>query len=685
MITQERNLGVITKIVYNSAGEYIANINDGENTIKVWEVQSGKIIGVLEGHEKKITSISFTDKDNKIVSGDLDGKIIIWDLNTWDISDSSRISSGVLTLQSFKSGDRIYAGSLRGEIFELKKSNQWRAESIDNIKFPITQLNLNESETKLLVGTRKGVAALIDTKTNSRIKAGKVLATAITGIALIENDSKIIVSGGSGVVQIWDANTFKKISQIQAHLAAVTSMDYNPKKKLLVTGSQDRSIKLWDIATQKTLHTYVNENEGQGADEPVKCIIFSPDGNTFASTGFKNTMFKRTVSKDNVIKVWDVNRKVLYKNLKGEVNPILAFCFNDNLNQLVTMNSERMLTFWDFNKGEPTYYFQLPEPKDEKDPNIGNEWKEEAENVGNNFLSGGNLNLGGLKNVGKSQVKNAIKSKLRQRDILRITTKGNYLLTKIKKDELRLYDISGDDPIYKYPIFHGQMNLNDFAVTNDEKMIACAGGGVKGVSIVDLETGNLLRKLDTKPAVAELELVLEAKSVQFSHDGSLLLVCFNTGQVNVYSTNSWNIVFSNTDKSILNMFKKSYANFSRDGKTLIVNGYDGLKTYTVGNYSVSEGKNLSSPGLPMRLNRPSDVIVTATNRNLHYENIFTGSKSQSPDFNTLITSSISIDKNGFIGISKRNGEFQIVDPETGTALLTLVGEDENYIFKTAEN
>lgn len=685
LITQERNLGVITKIVYNSEGEYIANINDGENTIKVWEVQSGKIIGVLEGHEKKITAVSFTDQDNKIVSGDVTGKLIVWDLNTWEITDSARVSGAILSMQSFSNGERIYVGSGKGDLFELKKASKWVPNSILKIKTPIIRMSLNASETKLIIGTKKGIGALFDTKTNTKIKAGKLLSSAITGIGLIENDTKLIVSGGSGVVQIWDANTFKKINQIQAHLSPITSMDYNPKKKLLVTGSQDRSIKLWNVESKELLHTYVNENKEKGANEPVKCIVFSPDGNTFSSTGFKKNLFKRTVSRDNVIKVWDVNRKVLYKNLKGEVNPVLAFCFNDNLNQLVTMNNSRLLTFWDFNKGEPTYYFQLPEPKDEKDPNIGNEWKEQAENVGNNIFNGGGINLGGFKKIGSDQAKRAVKSKLRKRDIIRITTQGNFLMTKLKKDELRVYDISGDDPVYKHPIFHGQMNLNDFAVTNDEKLIACAGGGTNSVSIVDLNSGKLLRKLETKPAVPELELIQEAKSVQFSHDGSLLLVCFNTGQVNVYSTNSWRLIFTNAEKSILNMFKKSYANFSRDGKTLIVNGYDGLKTYTVGNYSAVEGKNLKSPGLPVRLNRPSDVMVTATKRNLHYENIFTGQKSQSEDFNTVIVSSISIDKNGYIGISKRNGEFTIVDANTGIALLTLVGEDENYIFKTYEN
>lgn len=684
LITQERNLGVITKIVYNSAGEYIANINDGENTIKVWEVQSGKIIGVLEGHEKKITSVSFADNDNKIVSGDVSGKLIIWDLNTWTLQDSSRIQGAITTMIPFSNGERVIAGTRRGELFDLKKSNSWKGTSVAKLKLPITSLSLNKNEDKLLIGTKKGLAILFDTKSNSKIKAGKVLASAITGIALVENDSKIIVTGGSGIIQIWDAKTFKKLNQIKGHVAAITSMDYNAKKGYLVTGSADRSIKMWDLKNNKLIHTFVNENQGKGANEPVRSLVFSPDGNTFASSGFRRA-FRRTVSRDNIIKVWDVNRKVLYTNLKGEVNPILAFCFNDNLNQLVTMNNTRMLTFWDFNKGEPTYYFQLPEPKDEKDPNIGNEWKEEAENVGSGILNGGGIGLGGLKDLGKKQAAKAIKSKLRQRDIIRITTLGNYLLTKVKKDELRLYDISGDHPEYKYPIFHGQMALNDFAVTNDEKIIACAGGGKDGVSIVDLKSGKLLRKLETKASTEELNLILEAQSVQFSKDGSLLLVCFNTGQANVYSTNSWRLIFSNTATNILNTFTKSFANFSADGNTLIVNNYDGLKTYTVGSYSVSGGKNLSSPGKPIRLNRPSDIVVTATKRNLYYENIITGEVGKSPDFNTLITSSVSIDKNGFIGISKRNGEFQIVDPKTGDAILTLVGEDDKYIFKTKEN
>jgi len=388
LITQERNLGTITKIIYNSEGEYLANVNDGENSIKIWEVQTGKIIGVLEGHKKKITSITFTDNDNKIISGDLDGKIIIWDLNTWSIQDTTEISKGVLSLTSFSNGDRIYVGSVKGELFELKKSNNWLAVSLAKIKSPITQMSLNKAEDKLLLGTKKGIAAIIDTKTNTKIKGGKIISSAITGIALIDNDTKIIVSGGSGVVQIWDANSFTKLNQFKAHMQAITAMDYNDKKKVLITGSQDRSIKLWSAVDNKLVHTFVNENEGKGANEPVKSIAFSPDGNTFSSTGFKGAGLHRAYSRDNVIKVWDVERQVLYHTLKGEVNPVLAFCFNDNLNQLVTMNSKRLLTFWDFNKGEPSYYFQLPEPKDEKDPNIKDEWNNEAGDVGNDLKKG---------------------------------------------------------------------------------------------------------------------------------------------------------------------------------------------------------------------------------------------------------------------------------------------------------
>lgn len=59
LITQQRDLGTITTFSFSENGEYLASASEGENVLKVWHIASGKIIGVLEGHESSIKAISF--------------------------------------------------------------------------------------------------------------------------------------------------------------------------------------------------------------------------------------------------------------------------------------------------------------------------------------------------------------------------------------------------------------------------------------------------------------------------------------------------------------------------------------------------------------------------------------------------------------------------------------------------
>ncbi len=59
VITQEKIQGVITIIAYSPDGSLIASGSARETSVKVWDVNSGKIIGKLEGHESATTAIEF--------------------------------------------------------------------------------------------------------------------------------------------------------------------------------------------------------------------------------------------------------------------------------------------------------------------------------------------------------------------------------------------------------------------------------------------------------------------------------------------------------------------------------------------------------------------------------------------------------------------------------------------------
>jgi WD40 repeat protein len=53
-----------------------------DKTIKVWDLNTGKLLNNLEGHSEDVMSVAITSDNSKIVSGYRDKTIKIWDLNT---------------------------------------------------------------------------------------------------------------------------------------------------------------------------------------------------------------------------------------------------------------------------------------------------------------------------------------------------------------------------------------------------------------------------------------------------------------------------------------------------------------------------------------------------------------------------------------------------------------------------
>lgn len=55
------------------------------HTIRKWDVNTGKILGQLKGHESVVSSMSIHPKKNIMVSGDKSGQLIFWNTDTWGV------------------------------------------------------------------------------------------------------------------------------------------------------------------------------------------------------------------------------------------------------------------------------------------------------------------------------------------------------------------------------------------------------------------------------------------------------------------------------------------------------------------------------------------------------------------------------------------------------------------------
>lgn len=293
--------------------------------------------------------------------------------------------------------------------------------------------------------------------------------------------------------------------------------------------------------------------------------------------------------------------------------------------------------------------------------------------------------LGTLKDkVVDNTVRRTVNRKIRKEPVLfKFSSKGNYLITKLQEDEVRIYKLEEDRVEYLYYAKHQQERINNFITSPDEKYLICLGAGDKAVSIVDLETGELKRKLNTENEDAEYEFMNNAISASYHPKGNNFAVCTGRGQIFVWSS-SFSRLFKTEGTNIFRAGKNAFVNYSKDGKTLYLKGFDGVRGYDIHAFNVLGTTKLKMPGTPYPLGAPQDYMVGFDDQKGYIEDL---------ESNELIT--FDIDKNlindvdaslrDYIGVAMKNGEFRVIDAKSGKLLATFIGEQENTIIKTEGN
>lgn len=682
VVTQEQTLGTITTIKFSPDGRYVASVGDGRNIIKVWHINSHKMVGALVAHQQKINALSFSPDGKNLISADEKGKIVHWSLDTWSVKDSLQTSEEIEFTLAAYGKEAILLGTKDGDVYQYKNKS---ISALEGLKKEVTALEYYAGLNTFFAGDEKGEVNAYDNK--GQIKwSERIIKEPV--LMLAPFDKQLAVGGKSGTIIYSNAATGDEMKEATISESNILSMDGAHDRITISTGNKE--LKIYDANSLKLLQTFDKKSEGNPNEvitDDIQVLDISSNGGYIATASFKETIFGNVKSKQNVVKVWDARRLALYGTLEGKVNPLEGFALDAANNRLVVLGADRAISIWDLNRAELSFRDTLPKPKIEfKKPEPENV---EPENVAGNIRDIASGNIGGIFNRNKDKVEKAVVKVLKraftQTTLLGFTPNGKYFFTRIPKDELRRYVLEDGELKEGKAIQHNLEHLNAFTFDKNSEYMACAGSGEEGVSIIDVESGEMIKKLETPGNDTKLDYLFEAKSIAFNPDGSLLAVCFNTGKVYVFRTGSWSKVFENVIPGNIGITKGAYVNFTPDGKKMVVNTVGGLKVYDPSSFQVFGEKQLSIQGTPVALNEPSPVAVTVFDRKVNFENIETGDTySYGPIENDWITD-VGMARNGMLGLSLRNGSFVFLDPNTGKEMMSFVGEGDDYIFKTDEN
>jgi hypothetical protein len=77
----EGHTGRVRSVVFSPDGAHIVSGSD-DDTVRVWDAHTGEELAVLEGHSKPVRSVAFSPDGAHIVSGSDDQTVRVWDAHT---------------------------------------------------------------------------------------------------------------------------------------------------------------------------------------------------------------------------------------------------------------------------------------------------------------------------------------------------------------------------------------------------------------------------------------------------------------------------------------------------------------------------------------------------------------------------------------------------------------------------
>ncbi|ORX53227.1 WD40 repeat-like protein [Hesseltinella vesiculosa] len=265
-----------------------------DNTLRLWDVESGKSLDVLRGHQSRIWDVSCTQQGDYLASASGDALIKIW-----HVRDGK--ASCVNTLYGHT-----------GDVYSV---------------------HYHPNEGHLVSGGYDKTVKMFDVNSGSIVKtfAGHQLAVTKTIVNPLGN---LIISGSKdNTVKFWDIVSGLCIKTLSSHLGEVTSVEMNSSGTLLLTCSKDNSNRLWDVRSGKPIRRL------KGHQNTSK---------NFVRASFADSNLIVGGSEDGIVYLWDLGTGEILQKLRGHKGVVYETAWNAKQGLLASCSDDQTVNIWSY-------------------------------------------------------------------------------------------------------------------------------------------------------------------------------------------------------------------------------------------------------------------------------------------------------------------------------------------------
>jgi WD40 repeat protein len=262
----------VCAVAFRPDGRRLASAGFDE-TIKVWDAETGRPVRTLSGHTGKVLTLAYSADGRRLASAGLDGTIRLWDTAGGAALACLPSRQDCVQGLAFTPDGRLLACGEAGvvEVWDANSGRLRRTLRVTPDPLPLYAVAASPDGKTCAVGGLDGHVRVLELATGQCRCVLEGHREAVYSLAYDPDGAWLLSGAGDATVRRWDPVTGLQEGCFDGHRGAVYQVAVSADGRRALSAGTDGEVIVWDPHTGRPLHSHRLPGK-------ALCAALAPDG-----------------------------------------------------------------------------------------------------------------------------------------------------------------------------------------------------------------------------------------------------------------------------------------------------------------------------------------------------------------------------------------------------------------------